>query len=84
MASGANHTLWLSGYNGEIYNIDSSGAILDNFNTPYTYTGIEVIGNFVYTDGGFTTHDIYKYDMSGQSDCHDYHASHWPAGRSCL
>lgn len=66
MASGANHTLWLSGFNGEIYQINSAGSVLTNFNTPYTFTGIEVIGNSIYTDGGFSGNEnIYQYDMLG-------------------
>ncbi len=65
MASGASHSLWLSGYNGEIYHIDTSGNVLTSWNGGHTFSGIEVVGNSVYTTGGFDNGDIYQYDLSG-------------------
>jgi hypothetical protein len=65
MASGSSHSLWLSGYNGIIYHIDSSGNILSHFDSGHTYPGIEVVGTSVYTTSGISGDSIFKYDMSG-------------------
>lgn len=65
MASGASHSLWLSGYNGNIYNIDTSGNVLSNFSTGHSYSGIEVVGNSIYTTHGFDDGSISHYDLSG-------------------
>ena len=65
MASGSGHTLWLSGYNGEIYHIDSTGTVLSSFFAGNTFPGIEVVGTSVYTTSGTSGDSIYQYDMSG-------------------
>ena len=53
MAYGGNDTLWVSGYNGIMYHIDSTGAILSYFDTGFTYPGIATDGSFLYTTDGF-------------------------------
>src|SRR5258708_6016627 len=65
MASGSNHSLWLSGFNGIIYHVDSSGNILSHFDSGHTFSGIEVVGASVYTTSGTSGDSIFKYDMSG-------------------
>jgi hypothetical protein len=65
LATGAGGTLWLSGYDGHIYNIDNTGAVLTTFDAGHTFSGIEVVGSSVYTTGGFDNGNIYQYDLSG-------------------
>ena len=65
MASGAGHTLWLSGYNGEIYHIDSLGTVLSHFDSGHTYSGIEVVGSTIFGSSGVTGGTIYTFDLSG-------------------
>jgi hypothetical protein len=65
MASGTNHTLWLSGFNGEIYHINSLGTVLSSFNSGHTYSGIEVLGNSVYTTSGISGNSVYQFDLAG-------------------
>lgn len=65
MASGASHSLWLSGFNGIIYNIDTSGTVLSSFSTGHSYSGIEVVGSNVYTTHGFDDGSISRYDLLG-------------------
>ena len=65
MATGAGHTLWLSGFDGHIYHIDTTGALLSTFDAGHQFSGIEVIGSSVYTTGGFDNGNIYQYDLNG-------------------
>lgn len=66
MTYGGGGTLWVSGYNGIVYHIDSTGTILSHFDTGFTFTGIATDGSFLYTDEGFYgTDNIYKRLFDG-------------------
>jgi hypothetical protein len=59
--------LWIGGYNGMISHIDSSGAILSQFNTKTSYTGVAFDGKTLYTTHGFYggTGDVEMWDTAG-------------------
>lgn len=66
MTYGGNGTLWVSGYDGRVFNIDSAGTVLSSFNTGFTFTGIATDGEYLYTNEGFYGGDtIYQRLFDG-------------------
>ena len=67
MAYAGNNTLWLSGFNGIVYRINSAGNILTDWDTGHTYVGIATDGSFVYTTTGFFSGntEIDKWTLAG-------------------
>lgn len=59
------NTLWVSGFNGIIYNIDLSGNKLSEFDTGHTFTGIATDGTYLYTTGGFDDDTVVKRNFDG-------------------
>jgi arylsulfate sulfotransferase len=54
MAYGGSNTLWLAGYNGIIYHVDSSGNTLSHFDTGDPFTGIATNGTELFTSQGLS------------------------------
>jgi arylsulfate sulfotransferase len=61
--------LWASSYNGEIYQISSTGTLLSSFNTGIVDTGVTTDGTYLYTTSGLgllgPASLIYKWDFQG-------------------
>lgn len=54
-APGTGGTLWLSGFDGTVYNVTTTGTVLSSFSTGYTHAGVASNGSTLYTtegDGG--------------------------------
>lgn len=67
-APGTNGTLWLSGYNGTVYQVSSSGSVVDSFNTGYTSAtsiGVASNGNYLFTTEGDTGDGIDERSFTG-------------------
>ncbi len=51
-APGAGGTLWLSGYDGKVYQVSTQGTVLTSFMTGYSNIGIASNGSTLYTTEG--------------------------------
>lgn len=69
LAWGGSDTLWLSGYNGIIYHVDLTGALLSSFDSGNLWTGVATDGSSLYTTSGLGLLDpastIYQWDFGG-------------------
>lgn len=66
MTYGGGDTLWVSGYNGMVYHIDSTGAVLSSFDTGHFFVGVATDGSFLYTTVGFDGGGVIsKRDFTG-------------------
>jgi arylsulfate sulfotransferase len=61
--------LWASSYNGEIYQVSSTGTLLSSFDTGIVDTGVTTDGTYLYTTSGLgllgPASLIYKWDFQG-------------------
>ena len=67
MAYGGNGTLWVSGYNGLVYHIDATGAILSQFDTGNLYIGVATDGFALYTTDGESGSLVTRRDFDGNT-----------------
>jgi hypothetical protein len=51
-AKGLNNTLWLSSYNGTVYNVSQNGSVLKSWAAAGTDIGVAFDGTYVYTTSG--------------------------------
>jgi arylsulfate sulfotransferase len=65
VAYGGSNTLWLAGYNGIIYHVDSAGNVLSHFDTGDPFTGIATDGTKLYTSQGTSGGVISEYSFTG-------------------
>ena len=66
MAYDGGGRLWVSGYNGIVYNIDSFGTVLSSFDTGSTFTGVAFDGTYLYTNEGFYGGgNLYQRELDG-------------------
>ncbi|HSU58610.1 MAG TPA: aryl-sulfate sulfotransferase [Bryobacteraceae bacterium] len=66
--SGSSGTLWLSGYNGDVYQVSTSGAVKGSFSTGYssaTSIGITSNGTNLFTTEGDASDGIDERDAAG-------------------
>ncbi len=64
-APGANNSLWLSAYNGTVYQVSATGAVETSWKTGYTHVGIASDGTYVYTTQGDTGNSLNKWLANG-------------------
>ncbi|MDQ2839570.1 MAG: aryl-sulfate sulfotransferase, partial [Acidobacteriota bacterium] len=64
-AAGAVGTLWLSSYNGTIYQVSNTGAVSTSWSTGYLHDGVAFDGTYVYTTEGDAGSDIEKWSING-------------------
>ncbi len=57
--------LWVSGYNGMVYQLAPSGSILSSFNTGATNPGIATDGTYLYTTMGYGSGVVQKWNPDG-------------------
>jgi hypothetical protein len=65
MTYGGAGTLWVSGFNGIVYHLDSTASILSSFDTGHLYPGVATDGSVLYTTDGFDGDKIYTYSFGG-------------------
>ncbi|HEX6880212.1 MAG TPA: aryl-sulfate sulfotransferase [Terriglobales bacterium] len=65
MAYGGASTLWLAGYNGMVYRVNTAGNVLAQFDTGSVFTGIATDGTFLYTSEGIGGGNIYQRASDG-------------------
>jgi hypothetical protein len=58
-------SLWLAGFNGIVYRINTAGSVLSSFDTGATFTGIAFDGTYLYTSQGFGGGAIEQRGLDG-------------------
>lgn len=67
-APGANGTLWLSGYNGTVYQVNSGGSVVQSFDTGHhagAAIGIATNGTDLFTTEGDASDGIDEWTLKG-------------------
>src|SRR5581483_815280 len=58
-------SLWLAGYNGMVYRVNTAGVVLSSFDTGSTFTGVATDGTYLYTTQGLGGGNIIKRNLDG-------------------
>ncbi|MBV9264957.1 MAG: aryl-sulfate sulfotransferase [Acidobacteriaceae bacterium] len=64
-AAGPNGTLFLGAFDGTVYQVSSTGTVLNSWSTGFTHIGVAFDGTTVYTTEGDTGSNIDEWSITG-------------------